>query len=138
MLSHKIFKELDYKNKVFLTQYYEDAAFLPIYMFIANNLYFSHPSALSNERIKFFKELSEYKSAKEFYKKVMESKFALIDYFILESCDENETEFLFDTAELEYYPERMTVKISFQAGLFDSSYFEKEKIKAEIIYKTIY
>ena len=134
----EIFSELDYENKVFLTQYYEVAAFLPIYLFIVNNPHLSHPSSLNNERIRFLKELSECDSAKEFYKKIMESKFGPIDYFILEPCDENATEFLFDTAELEYYPNRMTVKIYFQADLFDSSYFEEEKIKGEIIYKTVY
>ncbi len=134
----EVFSELDYENKVFLTQYYEVAAFLPIYLFIVNNPHIGHPSSLNNERIKFLKELSESDSAKEFYKKIMESKFGPIDYFILEPCDENATEFLFDTAELEYYPNRMTVKIYFQADLFDSSYFEEEKIKGEIIYKTVY
>ena len=108
-------------------------------MFIANNPYFSHPSALNNEKIKFLKELSECNSTKEFYKKIMESKFGPIDYFILEPCDENETEFLFDTAELEYYPERMTIKIYFKAELFESeSYFERHRIKGEIVYKTVY
>jgi len=134
----EIFSELDYENKVFLTQYYEVAAFLPIYLFIVHNSHFSHPSALNNERIKFLKDLSECKTSKEFYEKIMRSKFGPIDYFILEPCDDNATEFLFDTAELEYYPERMSVKIYFKAKLFDDSYFDKRKIKGEIIYKTIY
>ena len=51
----EIFKELDYEDKVFLTQYYEVAAFIPLYFFIANNPHFSHPSSLNNERIRFLK-----------------------------------------------------------------------------------
>ena len=135
----EIFKELDYKNKVFLTQYYEVAAFLPIYLFIANNPHFSHPSALNNERINFLEDLSECESSKEFYKKIMESKFGPIDYFILEQCDANATEFLFDTAQIEHYPYRMNVKIYFREELFESeSYFERHRIKGEIIYQTVY
>ena len=135
----EIFSELDYENKVFLTQYYEVAAFLPIYLFIVHNAHFSHPSALNNERIKFLKELSECDSSKEFYDKIMENKFGPIDYFILEPADENATEYIFDTAELEYFPERWNVKIYFKAELFESrSYFERRKIEGVIIYKTIY
>jgi len=134
-----IFLELDYEDKIFLTQYYEVAAYLPIYLFVVYNAHFSHPSSLNNERVKFLKELSECKSSKEFYDMIMNSKFGPIDYFILEPCDDNATEFLFDTAQLEYYPERWDVKIYFQAELFESeSYFERHKIKGEIIYRTIY
>ncbi len=135
----EIFRELDYKDKVFLTQYYEVAAYLPIYLFVVYNTHFSHPSALNNERIKFLKDLSECKSSKEFYDKIMNNKFGPIDYFILEPTNDNETEYLFDTAEIEYYPNRWNVKITFDAELFESSsYFERHKIKEVIIYKTIY
>ena len=133
-----IFLELDYENKVFLTQYYEVAAYLPIYLFLVYNAHFSHPSALNNERIYFLKELSECDSSNEFYKKILNSKFGPIDYFILESCDVNATVFFFDTAQLEYYPERWDVKIYFKEELFESSHFERRKIKGEIIYKVIY
>ena len=134
-----MFLELDYEDKVFLTQYYEVAAFLPIYLFIVYNAHFNHPSALNNERIKFLKELAECDSSKEFYEKIISSKYGPIDYFILEPCDDNATEFLFDTAQLEYYPERWDVKIYFREELFESeSYFERNKIKGVIIYKTIY
>jgi len=133
-----IFIELDYENKVFLTQYYEVAAYLPIYLFVVHNAHFSHPSALNNERIKFLRELSECDSSNEFYRKILNSKFGPIDYFILEPCDDNATLFLFDTAEIEYYPGRSDVKIYFRAEIFESSHFERRKIKGEIIYKVIY
>jgi len=134
-----IFLKLDYEDKVFLTQYYEVAAFLPIYLFVVHNAHFSHPSALNNERIKVLKDLSECTSSKEFYEKIMNNKFGPIDYFILEPTNDNATEFLFDTAELEYFPERWNVKIYFSAELFESrSYFERDKIEGVIIYKTIY
>lgn len=134
-----VFLELDYEEKIFLTQYYEVAAFLPIYLFIVHNAHFNHPSALNNERIKFLKELVECDSSKEFYEKIISSKYGPIDYFILEPCDDNATEFLFDTAQLEYYPERWDVKIYFREELFESeSYFKRYKIKGVIIYKTIY
>jgi len=134
-----VFKQLDYKEKVFLTQYYEVAAFLPIYLFISYNVHFSHPSSLNNERIKFLEELSECDSSKECYEKIMTSKFGPIDYFILEPCDDNATEFLFDAAQFEYFPERWDVNIIFKAELFESrSYFERHKIEGVIIYKTIY
>ena len=108
-------------------------------MIIAKNPHFSHHGALNNEWIRILKELSEYDSLKEFYRKIIESKSVLIDYFILEPCIENNTEILFDTAELEYYPVRLTIKIYFKADSFESeSYFESSKRKGIIIYKTIY
>lgn len=65
----------------------------------------------------------------------MEHKFVLIDYFILEPCNESNTEFLFDTAELEYYPVRLIIKFYFKAESFESeSYFESSKRKGIIIY----
>jgi len=140
----KVIKELDdYKNKVFLTQYFEAAAFLPIYLFVSENSHFSHPSALYNKRVVFLQELSDCKNSKEFFEGLKKSKFGPIHYFYLEPCVDpiflNITEFLFDAVELEYFPYRLNVKIYFRAELFENSkYFKKIIIDDNIIYKTKY
>ncbi|MFX0072592.1 MAG: arabinofuranosyltransferase, partial [Candidatus Hermodarchaeota archaeon] len=134
-----IFLELDYKDKVFLTQYYEVAAYLPIYLFVVHNAHYGHPSSLNNERLYFLMELSECKSSKEFYNKIMNSKFGPIDYFILEPDDDNATKFVFDAGQMESFPYRSNVKIYFEEDLFESrAYFKKLKIKGEIVFKTVY
>ena len=134
----EIFKELDdYENKVFLTQYYEVAAYLPIYMFVVYKSHYSHPSGLNNERISFLRKISECKSSKEFHQEIMGSKFGPIHYFYLEPTNVNATEFVFEAAETENYPYRMDVKIYFRAELFeDSDHFKKRIIDGEIIYET--
>ncbi len=135
-----IIKELDdYENKVFLTQYYEVAAYLPIYMFVVFNSHYSHPSGLNNERVAFLRKIAESKSSKEFYQEIIGSKFGPINYFYLEPCDINATEFVFEAAEIENYPYRMDVKIYFRAELFENTdYFKKRIIDGEIIYETKY
>ena len=140
----KVIKELDdYKNKVFLTQYFEVAAFLPIFLFVTENSHFSHPSALYNERVIFLQKLADCKNSKEFFEELMESKFGPIHYFYLEPCVNpiflNITEFLFDAVELEHFPERLELQIYFRTELFENSkYFKKIIIDENIIYKTKY
>ncbi|MFX1383364.1 MAG: arabinofuranosyltransferase [Promethearchaeota archaeon] len=139
----EIIKELDYKNRVFLLHYYKVAAFLPINLFIVYNPHFSHPSGLNNERIVFLQELADCKDSKEFYQEIMNSKFGIIHYFYLKPCINpiyhNITEYLFDAAELEHFPERLDVKIYFRAELLENNdYFRKITIDDEIIFKTRY
>ena len=132
------FKKLDYEDKVFLTYYYKVAAYLPIYLFLSPGPYFSHPCSLHNERIKFLEKLSECDSSKEFYKKIMDSKFGPIDFFYLEDVD-NATHFEF-SAQTEDFPEgREFYDIKFKAALFtDRRYFKKYNISGDIIYETIF
>lgn len=54
----EIFEELDYEDKVFLTNEWGVAALIPIYLFLLPDPYFTHPSALYNQRVKFLIELS--------------------------------------------------------------------------------
>lgn len=139
----EIIKELDYKDHVFLLHYYEAAAFLPINLFVVYNPHFSHPSGLNNKRIVFLQELADSKDAKEFYQDMFKSKFGIIHYFYLKPCIDpiynNITEYLFDAAELEHFPDRLEVKIYFRAELFENNdYFKKIIIDDEIIFKTRY
>ena len=139
----EIVKELDYEDKIFLLHYYEVAAFLPINLFVVYNPHFSHPSGLNNQRVFFLQELADCKDSKEFYQEVMDSKFGLIHYFYLKPCIDpvyhNITEYLFDAAEIEDFPERLEVEIYFRAELFeDNDYFRKITIDDEIIFKTKY
>lgn len=135
----EIFEELDYEDKVFLTQHTRIAMYLPIYLFICHNAHYSHPSALNNERVEFLVELSECDSSKEFYDKIMDGQFGPIDYFFLEPSNENATKFYFDKMEYEKLPDREKVKVTFNAELFENDkYFKKIIIKGKIIYKTRY
>ncbi|MFX0186779.1 MAG: arabinofuranosyltransferase [Candidatus Hodarchaeota archaeon] len=138
-----IIEQLDYENKVFLLHYYEVAAFLPINLFIVYNPHFSHPSALNNERIVFLQELADCKDSKEFYQKMMSSKFGMIHYFYLkphiDPVSLNITEYLFDAAQLEHFPERLEVEIYFRAEFLENNdYFRKITIDDEVIFKTRY
>jgi len=130
-----IIKKLDYEDKVFLTNRYYAVDFLPIYLFLLPNPYFSHPSALYNERFKFLIELSECNNSKEFYELIVDNKFGDIDYFWLEI--NNSSDFVFSAA-IEKFPNgRKYYDIVFKHEMFENEkYFKKIVIEDEIIYKT--
>lgn len=128
--------ELDYEDKVFLTEYRTVAAYRPIYLFLLPNPYFSHPSALYNERVKFLVKLADAESPSEFYKMATKNKFDTIDYFWLEPINNN-SEFLL-TVAVEKFPDgRDYYEIIFKKELFENPrYFKKIEIDGEIIFET--
>ena len=132
----EIFEELDYEDKIFLTNEYGVIIYLPIYLFILPNPYANHPSALYEERVKFLVELSECKSSKSFYEKVIDNKFDQIDYFYLDYNNDS-SKFIF-TVAIEIFPEgREYYDIEFDESLFtNEKYFKKIVIDGEIIFKT--
>jgi len=133
-----IFEELDYEDKVFLTTKYRVAAYIPIYLFLLPNPYYSHPSSLYNERVKFLVELSECESPEAFHKKVVKNSFEPIDYFFLK-FENNYTVLVFKVA-VETFPEgRDYYEIKFDRALFqDPDLFKEIIIEDKIIYKTKY
>lgn len=134
-----IIDELDYEDKVFLTPNKAVAAYRPIYLFLYPNPYFSHPSALYNERVKFLIKLSECETSKEFYEEFMDSKFEPIDYFWLdiENSSDIYSDYVFAFA-IEEFPEgREYYEIIFKWELFNNpKYFKRHEIDGEIIYET--
>ncbi len=133
-----IFEELDYEDKVFLTTKYRVAAFIPIYLFLLPNPYYSHPSSLYDERVKFLVELSECETPKAFHKKVVNNPFEPIDYFFLD-LENNHTVLVFKVA-VERFPDgRDYYEIKFDRILFqDPDLFKEIVIEGKIIYKTKY
>lgn len=134
----EIFEELDYEDKVFLTNEWRVAMFLPIYLYLLPNPYYSHPSALYNQRIEMLIELSECETPKEFHKKIFNNKFGPIDYFYLD-LENNGTKLVLDVA-IEKFPEaREYYEIEFKIELFqDNDLFEEIIIDGELIYRTKY
>ena len=132
-----VIEELDYEDKVFLTNNYKVVAYLPIYLFLLPNPYFSHPSALYNKRLRFLNELSECESSKEFHDKIIDNEFGPIDFFWLDKND-NSSAYVFK-APIEDFPEGRTYYyIIFKNELFNNpKCFEKIEIDGEIIYETI-
>ena len=133
-----IIEELDYEEKVFLTNEWRVAAFLPIYLFLLPNPYYSHPSALYNERVEFLVELSECESPKKFHDKIMNNRFGPIDYFYLD-LEDNSSKLVFEVA-IEKFPEgREYYEIEFKIELFqDEDLFEEIVIDDVVIYETKY
>ncbi|MFX1383552.1 MAG: arabinofuranosyltransferase [Promethearchaeota archaeon] len=132
-----VIEELDYEDKVFLTNNYKVAAYKAIYLFLLPNPYFTHPSALYNERVKFLEDLADCKSSREFYEKVIDNKFDIIDYFWLDT--DNNTDFVFEFA-IENFPEgRDYYELTFNKELFENTrYFKKHIIDDDIIFETRY
>ena len=131
-----IFKELDYEDKVFLTNEWRVAAYIPIYLFLLPNPYFSHPSALYNERVEFLVELSECDSSKKFHKKIINNKFGPIHYFFLD-VEDNSTKLVFDVAVEKFPDGREYYEIEFERELFeDENLFEEIIIDGKLIYRT--
>lgn len=133
-----VIDELDYEDKVILTQFRTVAAYRPVNLFIFPNPYFSHPSALYNERVEFLVKLSESKSSRELFKEAIDNKFDVIDYFWLEPINNN-SEFLL-TVAVEKFPEgRDYYEIVFKKELFENpNYFKKIEIDGDIIFETKY
>ena len=133
-----IVEELDYEDKIFLTNEWRVIMFLPIYLFLLPNPYYSHPSALYNERVKFLVELSECNSSKKFHDMIIDNEFGPIDYFYLD-LENNGTELVFDVP-VETYPEgREYYEIVFKIHLFqDDDLFKEIKIDGVLIYRTKY
>jgi len=133
----EIFEKLDYEDKVFLTHKYKVACFIPIYLFISPYIHFSHPSALHNQRAEFLLDLSKCKTSKEFYNKLVDSKFGPIDFFYLKP-KENSTAFEILVRYGDEY-EQKEITLTFSSVLFkDPHLFEEIIISNEIIYKTVY
>lgn len=136
-----VIDELDYEDKIFLTTHRAVASYRPIYLFLLPNPYFSHPSALYNERVKFLIKLSECETSKEFYEEIMDNKFGQIDYFWLdiENSTDISSDFVFGVA-IEEFPEgREYYDIVFKWELFNNpKYFKRHEIDGEIIYETKY
>ncbi|MFX0072059.1 MAG: hypothetical protein ACFFAO_13305, partial [Candidatus Hermodarchaeota archaeon] len=107
-------------------------------LFLLPNPYYSHPSALYNERVKFLEELSECETSKEFHKMILDNEFGSIDYFYLD-LEDNNTKLVFEVA-VETFPDgREYYDIEFDIELFhDEKYFKEEIIDGELIYKTRY
>lgn len=134
-----IVDELDYEDKVFLTSYKTVAAYRPIYLFLLPNPYFTHPSAMYNERVKFLVKLSECDTSKEFHEEIMNGKFEPIDFFWLKEDYSTDiySDFLFGVA-IEKFPEgRESYDIIFKLELFNNpKYFKRHDIDGDIIFET--
>lgn len=129
-------KALDYKNKVFLTTHPEVVPYLPIYLFLSPKIHFTHPSALYMERVAFLKDLEDSYDAEEFYLKIINCKFDLINFFYI---DDHNTTHLSYTAEIHNYPESpLTQKFYYPKNYFNNqSYFLSININNTLIYETV-
>ena len=133
-----VFEELDYEDKVFLTSEWKVAMFLPIYVFLLPNPYYSHPSAQYNRRVEFLIELSKSDTSKEFYDKIINNEYGPIDYFYLD-LEDNNTKLVLDVAAETYPHGREYFEIEFDVELFkDEDYFEEIIIDEKLIYRTKY
>ena len=101
------------------------------------NPYFTHPSALYNQRLEFLVKLSECDDSKEFYDEIMDCKFDPIDYFYLER---DEFSNLFFTAPTEEFAEGRTYyDIVFKKEFFDNTkYFKEIIIDGNVFYEIKY
>ncbi|MFX0139252.1 MAG: arabinofuranosyltransferase [Candidatus Hodarchaeota archaeon] len=128
-------KELDYEEKVFLTDHWEILPFLPIYVFLTYPFY-SHPSALYNERLKFLEELSECEDSKSFHDELEDNDFGSIDYIFLRI--ENASKLVMDVL-IERFPRRYKiVQIKFDLQLVeDPLYFKKIVVEDVTFYEIL-
>lgn len=132
-----IIGELDYEDKVFLTNYDEVCPYIPIYLFLCPIPDYSHPSAYHNQRIKFLEKLAESQTSKSFYDKILDCEFDIIDYFYLKPHN-NSGDFQY-SATYDKFNDRDEITIIFERRLFeDPDKFIEIEIDGEIIYKTKY
>lgn len=77
------FRSVDYRGKVFLTNKYIEAAYLPYYMFIFLNSSSAHPASQFLHRLEFLKELSRLEDPGEVAWLLRHNRFGRIDYVYL-------------------------------------------------------
>ncbi|MHA1821078.1 MAG: right-handed parallel beta-helix repeat-containing protein [Promethearchaeota archaeon] len=133
-----IYQNLDYKNKVFLTNHWDGLAYLPIYSFIVYDPHYSHPSALFNKRAEFLYNLSLIKNSTEFYNYLLnKNPFERIDYFFLD--DYNKEYYSFTLREEYKFTGTYPYTLLFSKSAFnDPTHFKKIQIRDAEIYQVLY
>lgn len=133
-----IFQNLNYENKVFLTDHYMSLVYLPIFLFISTNVYYAHPASLNNQRSAFLYNLSQYNNPEQFYNYLVNNNsFGHIDYFYLDSY--NSTDYVFKYTDEQISSGFCYRNIFFNKSVFENSKFFKEiDIHGQILFQTIY
>lgn len=72
------------RNKVFLTNRVEMAAFFPIYLFIGHNSHYAHPSSEFRERLKFISLVSKSDNPAFVAWILQNNRFGKVDYFLMD------------------------------------------------------
>ncbi len=124
-----VFKAVDYRGKVFLTQRYLEAIYLPYYMFICPNAATAHTASRYNQRISMLQYLKTLQTPEQMAYLLKKNIFEAVDYFYLPLNPKNKTVYY------ELYPAYFPVKsvkltLEFPTSLTsDSKYFVRRHAK---------
>jgi len=124
---------LEYKGKVFLTDYEELAVFYPVYYFIAHNQHYSHPASRHIQRFCFLKALQVVDDPYLFNLALRYNVFDEVEYLMPRIKGD---QFLI-TLSLSNYPNKYSSHtLSYKTLLLsDTSFFEKKQ--GDNLYKVI-
>ncbi|MBU8933841.1 MAG: arabinofuranosyltransferase [candidate division Zixibacteria bacterium] len=124
-----VFRSVDYKGSVFLTNRYVEAVYLPYYLFVCPNGATAHASAQYDQRIAFLKYLSTIDSEEQVALLLKQNRFDRIDYFFFPADDSNQVTY-YDMYPLYFPGENIKLRIEFPyTTTVQSRYFERKHDK---------
>ncbi len=120
------FRTVDYKGKVFLTNKYIEAAYLPFYSFLYLGSASAHPASRYLERVAFLQDLAKVNNPSEVAWLMLHNKFDRIDYFYL-PIDASTGNGFYDINILKFPTQNEKVHLEFPKATFAGSpYFIKK------------
>ncbi len=119
-----IFKSVDYRGKVFLTERYIDAAFLPYYLFISRSGSATHIASQYESRIEFLKYIGGLTDPAQVAYLLKKNRFDAVDYFLLPFDSKKNKSFL-EVYPLHFVIGNQKLRLEFAPDVtIKSEYFE--------------
>jgi len=119
-----VFESVDYRGKVFLTDHYLEASYIPYYFFICHWGPSAHTASRYNQRISFLRYLGRFGNERQVAFLLRNNIFDTVDYFYLPQY-ENGGHVYYDTYPLYYPAATEKLRIEFpKRTTIDSRYFE--------------
>ncbi|MBN2227884.1 MAG: arabinofuranosyltransferase [candidate division Zixibacteria bacterium] len=124
-----VFRAVDYEGKVFLTDRYVEAVYLPYYLFVCPNGATAHPASQYNARIAMLRYLSRLHDPAQVAALLKYNRFDTVDYFFL-PFTENRNAVYYNMYPLYFPGKNIELHIEFPAATtVASEYFAQRHDK---------
>jgi len=122
----EVFRAVDYRERVFLTDKYTQAVYLPYYMFVTHYAPTAHPASRFNERVSFLKYVARQSNPAVVAFLLRRNKFDAVDYFYLPTDSVRRTAY-FEVRPIYFPAETPVERIDFPfATTVESPYMTRQ------------
>ena len=119
-----VFESVDYRGKVFLTNHYLEASYIPYYFFVCHWAPSAHTASRYNQRIAFLRYLGRFGNERQVAFLLRNNIFDKVDYFYLPEYEAAGNAY-YDTHPLYYPATTEKIRIEFPRwATVDSRYFD--------------